>query len=130
MREDGKPWQLAVVEDDDSLRNAIIRMLKACQWHAVGFSTAEDFLSVAEWRDIDCLVLDLYLPGMSGFDLLAEIKDLGTRIPTILITAQDNTKIRLRVQNVGALYLPKPFTGASLMTMVQKCMGAPITKPQ
>lgn len=122
MKEDSKPWQLAVVEDDDSLRSAIIRMLKACKWNAIGFPTAEDFLSLAGWRNIDCLVLDLYLPGMSGFELLDEIKGRSVHLPTILITAQDNMKIRLRVQNVGALYLPKPFSGQALIATVQECM--------
>lgn len=116
-----EPWQIAVVEDDDGLRAAILRMLVACGWKPVGFPAAEALLSSAVLHNLDCMVLDLYLPGMSGFDLLDEIKDRGLNIPTIMITAQDDEKIRLRVKNVGALYLPKPFTGQLLAATVLQC---------
>lgn len=119
-----EPWQIAVVEDDDGLRAAILRMLVACGWKPVGFPAAEHLLSSAILHDLDCLVLDLYLPGISGFDLLDEMKNRGFHIPTIMITAQDDEKIRLRVKNVGAMYLPKPFTGQLLAATVLQC-----TKP-
>ncbi|MBF8177750.1 MULTISPECIES: response regulator transcription factor [Oxalobacteraceae] len=116
------PWNIAVVEDDNGLRAAILRMLTACGWKPIGYASAEGYLESAPGEDIDCLVLDLYLPGMSGFELLEQIRSTGKDIPIIFITAQDDEKIRLRVQGVGKLYLPKPFTGQSLAMKVRDCL--------
>ncbi|MBX9800957.1 MAG: response regulator [Burkholderiaceae bacterium] len=116
------PWNIAVVEDDNGLRAAILRMLTACGWKPIGYASAEGYLESAQGEDIDCLVLDLYLPGMSGFELLEQIRSTGKDIPIIFITAQDDEKIRLRVQGVGKLYLPKPFTGQSLAMKVRDCL--------
>ncbi len=122
MRPAAESWSIAVVEDDNGLRAAILRMLNACGWKPVGFASAEDFLDSAIANSIDCLVLDLYLPGISGFELLEQIKAMGRDIPIIFITAQDDEKIRVRVQGVGKLYLPKPFTGQSLASKVRDCL--------
>ncbi|MQR01004.1 response regulator transcription factor [Glaciimonas soli] len=122
MKVSVKPWQIAVVEDDDGLRSAILRMLTTCGWNSVGFPAAENLLRSPVLHGLDCLVLDLYLPGISGFDFLDEIKVRGLHIPTILITAQDDEKIRLRVQETDALFLPKPFSGQLLATTVLECM--------
>ncbi|ABR91296.1 Uncharacterized conserved protein [Janthinobacterium sp. Marseille] len=122
MRPAVAPWKIAVVEDDNGLRAAILRMLNACGWNPVGFASAEGFLESAVVESIDCLVLDLYLPGISGFELLEQIKAKGMDIPIIFITAQDDEKIRVRVEGVGKLYLPKPFTGQSLASKVKDCL--------
>jgi len=122
MRPAVEPWKIAVVEDDNGLRAAILRMLTACGWKPQGFASAEDFLDSGSAEAIDCLVLDLYLPGISGFELLEHIKATGRDIPIIFITAQDDEKIRVRVQGVGKLYLPKPFTGQSLASKVRDCL--------
>lgn len=124
MTETVERWQIAVVEDDDGLRSAILRMLGACRWEASGFASAEDFLRDGTLSAFDCMVLDLYLPGMSGFDLLDNIRKRDIRTPVILITAQDDAMIRQRVQNVGALFLPKPFSGQSLAAAVKECMDS------
>lgn len=114
-------WHIGVVEDHNGLRSAILRMLGACNWQTSGFATAEDFLRDAP-AHLDCMVLDLYLPGMSGFDLLDDIRHRHINTPAILITAHDDIRIRLRVQEAGALYLPKPFTGHSLAAAVRQSM--------
>ncbi len=122
MKVSVKPWQIAVVEDDDGLRSAILRMLAACGWDPVGFPAAESLLRSPVLHGLDCLVLDLYLPGISGFDFLDEIKTRGFHTPTILITAQDDEKIRLRAHEADALFLPKPFSGQLLAITVMECM--------
>jgi CheY-like chemotaxis protein len=113
------PWRIGVVEDDDGLRAAILRMLGACRWEAIGFRSAENFLHAAALKELDCMVLDLYLPGISGFMLLEEARKRGVQAPAIMITAQDDAKVRERVLLADALYLPKPFTGDLLASTVR-----------
>ena len=123
MTESDKSWRIAVVEDDDGLRAAILRMIGACGWEGSGFPAAEDFLGSDMLRQVDCMVLDLYLPGISGFTLLDKIRKQDIQTQVILITAQDDARIGKRVQQVGASYLQKPFSGDLLAATIRTCMN-------
>ncbi|GGI52851.1 response regulator [Oxalicibacterium solurbis] len=124
MTESDKSWRIAVVEDDDGLRAAILRMLAACGWEGSGFPAAEDFLGSEARHQADCMVLDLYLPGISGFALLEKIRKQDIQTPAILITAQDDARIGKRVEQAGASYLQKPFSGDLLAATIRMCMHA------
>src|SRR5688572_15714932 len=91
------PWRVIVVEDDDGLRAAIVRMLNACGWRGRGFSAGELFLASSAIKNFDCLILDIYLPGMSGFELFDAVKMLKPDAKAILITAQDDIQISDRI---------------------------------
>ncbi len=122
MPKKAAPWRVVVIEDDDGLRAAIVRMLNACGWRGRGFSAAEQFLVSSAAKNFDCLILDIYLSGMSGFDLLDIIKTDNPNARTILITAQDDVQISNRVANAGATYLHKPFSGEALAAAVRERM--------
>lgn len=124
------PPQLVVVEDDEGLRAAMMRMLHAAGWRVRGYESAEAMLealltsrrlSMAELR---CMVLDLCLPGLSGFELLSRLQEAGFRPQAILITAHDDPSVKLRAKSVGAFaYLAKPFTGNALVAAVREATG-------
>lgn len=116
------PWRVVVVEDDDGLRAAIVRMLNACGWRGRGFSAGEQFLASSASKNFDCLILDIYLPGMSGFDLFDAVKIRKPDTKAILITAQDDVQISNRVTSAGATYLHKPFSGEALAEAVREKM--------
>lgn len=116
------PWRVVVVEDDDGLRAAIVRMLNACGWRGRGFPAAEQFLASSAAKNFDCVITDVYLPGMSGFDLLDLIKVDKPNTRAILITAQDNAQVMDRVLNTGATCLHKPFSGEALADAVRNLM--------
>lgn len=116
------PWRVVVVEDDDGLRAAIVRMLNACGWRGRGFSAGEQFLASSASKNFDCLILDIYLPGMSGFDLLDAVKISKPDAKAILITAQDDVQISNRITSAGATFIHKPFSGETLATAVRERM--------
>lgn len=123
MTDTDKPWRIAVVEDDDGLRAAILRMLGACGWEGNGFSAAEELLDSDVLHRTDCMVLDLHLPGMSGFALLEAIRKQDIRTPAILITAQDDARVGKRVEQAGARFLQKPFSGDLLAATIRMCLN-------
>lgn len=111
------------MDDDDSMREAIVRLLGAAELLPAAYTSAEAFLA-AEARDAAaCIVCDLRLPAMSGLDLLSELRSRGGWPPLILITAHDSPEVREDAARRGAAaYLAKPFLGTALLERVRAVM--------
>jgi FixJ family two-component response regulator len=117
-----------VVEDDDSTRVAIKRLLSAAGFATAVYASAEELLAAGPSEDDACVVSDLALPGLSGIELLGVLRTGGWSGPLILITAHDSPSVRQEAAQSGvAAYLAKPFLGNSLLATVQRAMGAPET---
>jgi FixJ family two-component response regulator len=115
---------VSVVDDDESVRESLPDLLRACGFAARAFSSAEEFLSSDSVAQTDCLLLDVAMPGMSGPDLQRELTRRGQAIPTIFITAQRDDVIRGRLLAQGAVEcLFKPFSEAALLTAVNAALG-------
>lgn len=114
---------VAVIEDDEAMRSAIRRLLKAEGYAAEQHACAEDFLAAGTASHIRCLVLDIGLPGMSGIDLYRRLASAGTPIPTVFITARDDTSVRDFALREGACLLHKPFPGEALVDAVSRSIG-------
>ena len=111
---------VAVVEDDDSYRSAVQRLLKAAGFRVQSFASAEDFLSSGQQQTTGCLIADIRMPGMSGLDLQSKLNSDHCPIPTIFITAHGDEKMRLRAMRSGAVkFLAKPFDGEALLEGVR-----------
>jgi FixJ family two-component response regulator len=82
-----KEKMVAVVEDDDSYRVAVRRLLKSAGFSVQSFATAEDFLRSGRQRETGCLITDIRMPGMSGLDLQARLNADHCLIPTIFLIA-------------------------------------------
>ncbi len=83
------------------------------------FSTGDKFLQSLISRRPDCLVLDLHMPGMSGFDVLRRLKQAGDKLPVVTITGHDTPATRQRLQDAGtSSYLCKPFSDTTLLEAV------------
>src|SRR5262245_7087877 len=110
---------VAVVENDDGLRQALQRMLELSGFATETFASAEAFLAVDGAARARCLVLDVQLPGMSGFDLHRCLEVHRRSRPVIFITASDNAATRAQAATSGAVaYLPTPFAVESLIDAV------------
>jgi FixJ family two-component response regulator len=110
---------IAIVEDDASFRRALERLLRASGFEAYTFASAEDFLQSVGPESHACLVIDLHLPGMSGFELFDHLAGSPSPRPAIFITAQDQEGLRERASRIsGAVYLRKPFVGAVLLEAI------------
>ncbi|MGA2695188.1 MAG: response regulator [Terriglobales bacterium] len=116
---------VAVVDDDESIREALPDLIKEFGFSARAFSSAEDFLSSGSANETTCLILDVAMPGMSGPELYQELKRRAQDIPVIFITAQRDEAIRARVLGQGATaFLIKPFTDAALLAAIKTALKA------
>lgn len=118
------PRIVVLVEDDDGLRGALERMLRIAGFEVMTFASAEHALSVCDAYSVNCLVVDLNLPAMSGLDLIERLQSLGIRTPVIIISAQDGERVRAHVLRSGAVgFLAKPFPGNTLVDAVGRACG-------
>jgi FixJ family two-component response regulator len=107
---------VAIVDDDCSVREATKRLLQLLGYTTASFATAEEFLESGRVGDTVCLIVDMHLPGMSGAELQSRLSLDGYRLPIIFITAFAEEEVRARVLGDGALgYLFKPVREQSLI---------------
>ena len=116
---------LAVVDDDADVRIALVRLVSSAGFVVESFATGAEFLLSIERRVPDCLILDLHMPGMSGFDVQAALaRNPRACIPVIVITGHDSVESRNRARELGASgYLPKPVEHEALLAAVETAIG-------
>jgi len=120
MAAESKVKTVAVIEDDDSYRRAVQRLLKSAGFRAQSFRSAEDFLSSGLQHETGCLITDIRMPGMSGLDLQSKLNSDHCPIPTIFITAHGDEKMRMQAMRGGAVkFFAKPFDGEMLLQAVR-----------
>lgn len=118
------PANIAVVDDDPSVRRALDRLLRSAGFGVVTFESAEQFLALCHTELAACLVLDLQLGGMSGTDLQARLSAAGTPVPTIIITAHDDPTARAAAERLGAVaFLRKPFDDQELIDAINRAVA-------
>jgi FixJ family two-component response regulator len=115
---------VSVIDDDESVRESLPYLLKGFGFAVRVFSSAEEYLASNLLSQSKCLILDITMPGMSGPDLLQELKRLGRETPVVFITAQRDEKLRSEVLEQGAIAcLFKPFTGTALRAAIDAALG-------
>src|ERR1700733_6036993 len=123
METKGKNTLIAIVDDDDLMRNALQGLLKSVGLQAQAFASAEEFLQSGEQRQTACLIADIRMPGMSGLELQAKLNAERCRIPTIFITAHGDAKMRMQALRAGAVeFLAKPFDDEVLLGNVRAAL--------
>ena len=121
---------VAVVEDDESVREATKHLLRLLGYATASFTSAEDFLKSGRVRDTACLIADVHLPRMSGVELQSRLIVEGHHIPIIFVTAFPDEAIRARVLEGGAIaYLSKPLQEQSLITCLDQALKPPRQDP-
>lgn len=109
--------RVALVDDDPSVA-AILRLLRLIGMRAEHFDSAENLLCAR--ISVECYVIDIHLPGMSGLDLQRKLRSTSSAAPAILITADDDPAIEIAAMAAGAVaLLVKPFTGRKLAETVR-----------
>jgi len=119
--------RIAVVDDDESVRKALQRLLRASDLDADTFASAHDFLASLPHAPLpDCLVLDLQMPGTSGLDLQRQLVRTGPVVPTIVITGHDEPGMEARCLAAGAsAYLRKPLEAGKLLAAIAAAIHPP-----
>lgn len=120
-----KPLLVSIIDDDESVREALPDLLKELGYSVQAFSSAEEFLSSDYVGLTKCLVLDLSMPGMSGSDLQRELELRRRQIPIVFITAHGDEKIRRHlIQQGAAECLFKPFSDVALRKALDRALPA------
>jgi FixJ family two-component response regulator len=123
MASQGEVNMVAVVDDDDLMRNALQGLLKSAGLSARAFASAEEFLNSGQQHRTACLIADIRMSGMSGLELQARLNAEHCRIPTIFITAHGDAKMRMQALRAGAVeFLAKPFDDEALLESVRAAL--------
>jgi len=107
---------VAVIDDDDAFRVALVESLDSLGYAAQGYSSADEFLATGGETSSDCVVTDIHMPGTSGIDLKRLLCARGAKTPVIMITARTDPDLEARALASGAIcLLKKPFESAALV---------------
>ena len=116
----GAGRSVLVVDDDEGMREAIESLLAAAGFETAMYASAEALLAGGAIEGAVCVISDLKLPAMSGFELLAELRTRGNPPPVIVITAHDAPGMSKEAVRLGAAaYLAKPFPGSALLAAIE-----------
>ena len=119
--------RIAIVDDDQSVREAITSLLRSVGMVVDLFPSAEEFLKSVSLKEIKCLILDVRLTGMSGIELQERLVSAHHKIPVIFITAHaSDSETRTRAMQAGAVdFLHKPFSHEALLKNVYRVLQSP-----
>jgi FixJ family two-component response regulator len=114
---------ISIVDDDESVRIAMNRLVRSLGYNAYTFASAEDFLRSPRVNETSCLITDVQMPGMNGVELQSRLRADGHRMPIVFITAYPDERTRNRsLDAVAVCYLTKPFDEQTLITCLKKAL--------
>ena len=120
-----RPIHVAILDDDQSVRTAIGRVLRMSEITVDSCGTSLELFDAMAEKSPDCIVLDLQMPGMDGFDVMKYLGRRGVRIPTIVISAEDEPSSRENCLVAGATaYLRKPLDADELLKTINDAVAA------
>ena len=115
---------IAIVDDDESFREALERFLGTFAFRVRTFASGEEFLESSELRFVACLLLDVAMPGMTGLEVKQQLRARGLGIPTVFVTAHADDEVTQHLVAAGAIaILPKPVDQQMLLHLVQRVVG-------
>jgi FixJ family two-component response regulator len=117
------PALVAIVDDDESVRDAVGSLFRSMGFRTELFAGGEEFLAAPNLREFSCLILDVQMPGMNGLELQLRLAAASHPIPIIFITAFGDESVRARALRGGAVsFLTKPFNEDALLGAVQSAI--------
>lgn len=116
--------RISIVDDDESMREAMKLLIGSMGLGVEGFSSAEAFLNSGRSHLFDCLVLDVRMPGLSGLELQRRLAADDSPLPIVFVTAHHVEETRTRAMEAGAVdFLSKPFTEQELLSAIRKSLA-------
>lgn len=116
-------YKIYVVDDDDSVRKALGRLLRAAGLNFESFPSGESFLASLGQDARGCVVMDIQMPGLTGHDVQERLRDRRQNIPVIALSAQDDEEARHRARELGAVaFFRKPVDDQALLDAIQWTM--------
>jgi FixJ family two-component response regulator len=115
---------IACVDDDAAVTEALKDMLTAMDLKAVTYSSAEEFLQSGQAPHTACLITDVSMPGMSGFELIQQLASLGHAIPTIVVAGRASTAMRAEAARAGVVcFFAKPVPANELLACIESALS-------
>lgn len=115
---------ISIIDDDDSLRAALVGLVRSLGYRASGFANAEDFLAADQAGASAAIVTDIQMPGISGIELKERLTADGCAAPVIMITARAEPGLQERAFASGALcVLKKPFAAEALIDCLERALA-------
>ncbi len=116
--------QVAIIDDDDSLRLALVGLARSLGLEARGYASAEAFLESGDAKRFAAIVTDIQMPGMSGIELKHRLAARQCKLPVIMITARPDPSLEEKAMAAGAIaFLRKPFEANTLIGLLEKALG-------
>jgi two-component system, LuxR family, response regulator FixJ len=113
-----------IVDDDTAVRRSLERLLFAAGFEAISYESAPAFLDAAPKLSSGCLLLDIRMPGMDGFELQARLNDFNFRVPIVVITAQGDVSTAVRAMKAGAVdFVEKPYDDEVLINSIEAALA-------
>jgi FixJ family two-component response regulator len=116
--------RIAVVDDDNSVRRALCRLLRSADLEAHSYASGREFLEAIGSSLPDCLVLDLRMPDMNGLEVQRHLTENGFRVPVVMITGHDEPGMQAKCISAGvSTYLRKPLDEKSLLEAIEQAIA-------
>ena len=113
---------ISIVDDDESVRDALKSLIDSMGFRAVVFASGEAFLNSPHISETDCLIADVRMPGMNGLELQERLNATNP-LPIVFISAHDDGEARARGLRAGAVdFLKKPFSEDALVRAISACL--------
>ena len=120
-------WVVCIVEDDDAVRNALSRLMRASGFEVKAYATQENFLKAACPQQRACVLMVITTPHRSGLQLQRRLKERGIDVPVIAVSATDDEEARWTARMLGArFFLRKPVDGPALLDAIRWITGAEV----
>ena len=115
-----------IIDDDSSVRKGLARLLRAAGYNGHAFDSANKFLETLDEYSSGCILLDIRMSGMSGEELVLELKNRNLNLPILVVTADDNADTRRKAQEMNALgFFRKPIDGSALLDIIDWTLKTP-----
>jgi FixJ family two-component response regulator len=112
-----------IVDDDDSVRKGLARMLQFAGFRPETFASAEEFLHYDRPKSPGCLILDVQMPGLDGLELQRVLNEADAGLPVIFVTGHGDIPMTVRAMNAGAVdFLPKPFSKDDMLGAIRRAL--------
>jgi FixJ family two-component response regulator len=117
------PGNVAIIDDDEDLRHSLGALMRSYGIEAQLFGSAEAFLTTAR-SSFDCVIADVYMPGIDGISMIGRLRDRGNEVPVIIISALDPEATRAEAMTGGAqAYFAKPVDAGALLEVMAELMS-------
>ncbi len=116
---------MAIIVDDDDATRESLRFLLECEGIEVEtFASGSQLVAGPSWPpETGCIILDVHMPGMTGLEVLERLRDLGSKVPVVVVTGHPNAGNRNRALQAGALdYLEKPLGDGRIVELVRRAL--------